>query len=139
MVGTELNYLQVDDKMKAALFGLETKMLFDFDQFLRNLPVGNHSAESREEQSKKYIKGIAYEIGYKYIKVICNNLNNGSSHVHSFINLTNENFNYGDILKAEGFNKPAVNKARGNIFEHYRITHTGALYLTARNTKCITA
>ena len=105
MVGTELNYLQVDDKMKAALFGLETKMLFDFDQFLLNLPVGNHSTESREEQSKKYIKGIAYEMGYKYIKVICNNLNNGSSHVHSFINLTKELIHIlvtpaSDVLKA---------------------------------------
>lgn len=139
MHGVELNHLPVDDKMKAALFGLEAKMLFEFKQFLGSLPSGNHTKESAEEQLEKYIKGIAYEKGYKYIKVVCNNLNNGTSHVHSFINLTNENFNYGDILKAEGFNKPAVNKSRGNIFEHYRITHTGALYLTARNTKCITA
>ena len=40
------------------------------------------------------------------------------------------NFKKGDILKAAGYNKPALNSARGNVLTgNYAIQWTGPLYL----------
>tara|TARA_B100000470_G_C19655258_1_gene330640 strand:- start:232 stop:633 length:402 start_codon:yes stop_codon:yes gene_type:complete len=132
MSGVDLNNLQVDDKLKDALFALENKMIEDYCHFTETFDT-----VEREKFRQAYVDGIAYEKGHKYLKVINNDLMSGGATVHSFINLANKNFQYGDILKADGWKKPAVNKARGNIFEKFMITWTGALYLTARNTRCV--
>ena len=56
-----------------------------------------------------------YKVGQKYIKIItCENGNDRS--VWGFINKSNPNFEEGDILKAAGWATPALNKARGNLF-----------------------
>ncbi len=61
-----------------------------------------------------------YKVGQKYIKIItCENGNDRS--VWGFINKSNPNFNEGDILKAAGWRTPALNKARGNIYDGYDI------------------
>ena len=39
------------------------------------------------------------------------------------------NFKVGDILKAAGYRAPALNKARGNIFESYSVAWTGPHYI----------
>jgi len=63
--------------------------------------------------------------GKKYIKVV------QDTGVFCFI--VKENFKHfvkGDILKAAGYNAPALNQARGNILAgNYRIQWTGPLYL----------
>ena len=72
---------------------------------------------------------ITLKEGQKYIKVI-----SGSS-VWGFIAKSDFNkgskcFNKGDILKAAGWQAPALNAARGNIFDDdYTIQWTGPLYL----------
>lgn len=72
----------------------------------------------------EFVQGLRVEEGRVYTKII-----SGSS-VWGFINKTNPRFKPGDILKAAGYNKPALNKARGNILEGgYRIRWTGPLYL----------
>ncbi len=38
-------------------------------------------------------------------------------------------FKKGDILKAAGYNAPATNAARGNIFEDFSVAWTGPHYL----------
>ena len=84
------------------------------------------------EINKKMIAEFNSELGYKegkkYIKIT--NRNGGS--VWGFVVATDDHkkFKKGDILKAAGFNSPATNAARGNIFESgYMIQWTGPLYL----------
>jgi hypothetical protein len=63
--------------------------------------------------------------GNKYIKIIKENS------VWGFIvnTDTDKKFRKGDILKAAGWNAPARNAARGNIFENYSVAWTGPHYL----------
>ena len=91
----------------------------DMDKYLnyivsdyRKIMKGCKTDELRKEMVDEFTKGIRYEVGNKYIKVIT-----GSS-VHSFIvrNKTDK-FNPGDILKAASWKAPAKNFARGNIFD----------------------
>lgn len=65
--------------------------------------------------------------GKKYIKIV----GGISSGVWGFIVATDDHpkFKKGDILKAAGYNNPATNAARGNVFEDYTIRWTGPLYL----------
>ena len=63
--------------------------------------------------------------GKKYIKVVREN------GVFCFIAKEDfKHFKKGDILKAAGFNAPALNSARGNVLTgNYPIQWTGPLYL----------
>ena len=67
--------------------------------------------------------------GQNYIKVIRDNS------VHCFVikKLTAKTkakgFKVGDILKPAGWAAPALNKARGNVFEGFYMNWTGPLYL----------
>ena len=63
--------------------------------------------------------------GKKYIKVV------QDTGVFCFIvKEALKHFRKGDILKAAGYNAPALNQARGNILDgNYRIQWTGPLYL----------
>ena len=68
--------------------------------------------------------------GVNYIKVI------RDSSVHCFVikKLTAKTeakgFKVGDILKPAGWAAPALNKARGNVFEGFYMNWTGPLYLS---------
>ena len=68
--------------------------------------------------------------GQNYIKVIRDNS------VHCFVikKLTEKTkakgFKVGDILKPAGWQAPALNKARGNVFEGFYMNWTGPLYLS---------
>ena len=63
--------------------------------------------------------------GKKYIKVVQEN------GVFAFIVKEDfKHFKKGDILKAAGYNAPALNSARGNVLSgNYSIQWTGPLYL----------
>ena len=68
-----------------------------------------------------------YEVkeGKKYIKIIRN------SSVSAFISKVDfKHFKKGDVLKPANWNTPALNRARGNVFEQgYPMNWTGPLYL----------
>jgi hypothetical protein len=68
-----------------------------------------------------------YEVkeGRKYIKIIRNNS------VSVFISKVDfKHFKKGDVLKPANWNTPALNRARGNVFDQgYPINWTGAVYL----------
>ena len=68
-----------------------------------------------------------YEVkeGRKYIKIIRNRS------VSAFISKVDfKHFKKGDVLKAASWNTPALNSARGNVFEQgYPMQWTGPVYL----------
>ena len=73
----------------------------------------------------KFYEGITFKKGKKYIKVCCEN----GGRAWGFINVGNPKFKVGDILMAKNYNSPALNKARGNIYDDYEIDWTGPKYL----------
>lgn len=78
-----------------------------------------------EETVDKFADELNVESGRKYIKII-----SGTS-VWGFINIANPDFEYGDILKPKNWKTPALNQARGNIFDDvYTIDWTGPLYIS---------
>jgi len=63
--------------------------------------------------------------GSKYIKLI-----RGGGVWGFIVNTDNDKkFVKGDILKAAGYNAPARNAARGNVFGEYNVAWTGPHYL----------
>ena len=86
----------------------------DYDNFMDN-----------PEMRLSFREGLAYLPGNKYLKIVSKNS------VWGFINLGNPKFKEGDLLKAAGWSAPALNKPRGNIFDHnYVINWTGPKYLS---------
>ena len=75
--------------------------------------VDNWDSKTKVSQGKKYIK-IVQDTG-----VFCFIVKEDFKH-----------FKKGDILKAAGYNAPALNSARGNVLTgNYPIQWTGPLYL----------
>lgn len=70
-----------------------------------------------EKMAREFADGLCYKKGRNYIKIICKR-SGGQTTVHSFIVLkATKGFEIGDILKAAGWNAPATNFKRGNVFE----------------------
>ena len=68
--------------------------------------------------------------GKKFIKLLRkNNGVWGFIVKDDFVTNKGKSFKKGDILKAAGFNAPALNQARGNIFEEFSVAWTGPHYL----------
>ena len=95
----------------------------------------NWSTHNGKKEISSYTQGVLDNFddnvqvkhGKKYIKIV----GGISSGVWGFIVATDDHpkFNKGDILKDAGYNNPATNAARGNVFEDYTIRWTGPLYL----------
>jgi hypothetical protein len=77
------------------------------------------------EQTQKWDSNTKVTEGKKYIKVVQEN------GVFCFVMKEDSGrFKKGDILKAAGYNKPALNSPRGNVLTgDYQIRWTGPLYL----------
>jgi hypothetical protein len=87
---------------------------------------GNHKSGSYfAETIANFEDNVQVKYGKKYIKIVKDN------GVWGFIvNTDNDKlFKKGDILKAAGYNTPARNAARGNVFEDYSVAWTGPHYL----------
>ena len=78
-----------------------------------------------KEQVDNWDKNWDYKVGQKYIKVTREN------GVFGFIMMKDyRHFKRGDILKAAGYNAPALNSARGNVLTgNYYVQWTGPLYM----------
>ena len=76
-----------------------------------------------DEKVTEFATSLELKRGRKFIKILEGN------RVWGFVNLTHERFREGDILKAAGYNAPALNRPRGNIFENYSVAWTGPHYI----------
>ena len=118
MEGTKLNELPYDGEFLNALGELELRIIEDYNAFSKN-----------DTMQEEFAAGIAYLPGSKYLKVI--KTLGTQTMVWGFINLKNKKFKEGDLLKSAGWRAPALNKARGNIFDNnYVINWTGPKYLS---------
>jgi hypothetical protein len=92
----------------------------------RGITLTGTDEEERNERYDKFLAGLTYKMGKKYIKIITDNRS-----VFGFIVREDDGkFKKGDILKPAGWAAPAKNRARGNILDgNYAIQWTGPLYL----------
>tara|TARA_Y100001949_G_C15891448_1_gene288344 strand:- start:302 stop:685 length:384 start_codon:yes stop_codon:yes gene_type:complete len=98
----------------------------------------NLYVEMVQEKNNAYFKAMNFTFsdppvvmstyGKKYARIVKVDQSNGSRSVHTFVNMFN-----GDILKSGGWNAPAPNGVRGNIFANDfgadRVNDNGATYL----------
>ena len=112
--------------MKEALQNLKDRMIADYNDWSTRCAKGEMT-EHRLQMMQEYADKIEFTEGRKYIRVLQNRSAWG------FIVATDDDkiFKKGDILMSAGYNKPARNKARGNIFDldNTRVQWTGANYL----------
>jgi len=112
--------------MKEAVNNLVNRIIEDYNNWT-NLCAKGELTEINLRMMAEFEEKVAVKEGRKYIKIIQNNA------VWGFVVATNDDkkFNYGDILMAAGYNAPARNKARGNVFdlEKLQVLWTGANYL----------
>ena len=84
----------------------------------------------KDEMIEEFNNGLGYSKGSKYVKVVLNK-SNGQTTVWGFVVVTHNDkkFQFGDILKAAGWNAPARNFRRGNVIEENfkGVRWTGAL------------
>ena len=115
----------------------ELNMQTQIENLLENIKADyiNWTTHNGTKEISSYSQGqidafddnVEVKHGKKYIKIV----GGVSSGVWGFIVATDDHpkFKKGDILKAAGYNNPATNAARGNLFEDYTIRWTGPLYL----------
>jgi hypothetical protein len=106
---------------------LFTKIQEDYDLFLRH--TAHHMGIDLETVKKSQRElGLCVKRGRKYDK-IC--LHDGVE-VWGFVKINDcEKFKRGDLLMAESWHKPALNKARGNVLsgDFSKVTWQGLQYL----------
>ena len=122
MIKVEKTAKTLDEGIKNMMIGAKE----DYERF--------HTSNGRKEivpgsygdtELKNYESKTSVRPGKKYIKVV------QDTGVFCFIVKEDfKHFKKGDILKAAGFNAPALNSARGNVLAgNYPIRWTGPLYL----------
>ena len=111
---------------------LKEAIVADYREWTERMLLANdYSFEGFEEKMQNFAEGLEIEEGdgrRKYIKI---KLNDSGRSVWGFIaKKDGKGFRAGDIMKAAGWNAPAMNKARGNILDGgYSIRWTGPNYL----------
>ena len=86
------------------------------------------SRDQANERGQEFRESLEIHEGRKYLKVV--RVDNQQSVWGFVVKEDDKKFKKGDILLAAGFNAPARNKARGNIFDDaLNVRWTGPGYL----------
>ena len=118
--------IQVNKTAKTLEDGIKNMMSGAKDDYVRMSTSGGRELTGySKEQVDNWDSKTKVSQGKKYIKVVQEN------GVFCFIMKEDfKQFKKGDVLKAAGFNAPALNSARGNVLTgNYPIQWTGPLYL----------
>ena len=106
--------------------GITNMMQGAKDDYIRMSTSGGKELEGySKEQVEQWDNKTKVSFGKKYIKIV------QDTGVFAFVMKEDSGrFKKGDILKAAGYNKPALNSPRGNVLTgDYQIRWTGPLYL----------
>ena len=106
--------------------GLTNMMQGAKDDYIRMSTSGGKELTGYSlEQVEQWDNKTKVSMGKKYIKIV------QDTGVFAFVMKEDSGrFKKGDILKAAGYNKPALNSPRGNVLTgDYQIRWTGPLYL----------
>ena len=118
--------IQVDKKADNLKDGITNMMLGAKNDYIKMSTSGGKELTGySKEQVDNWDNNTKVTFGKKYIKIV------QGTGVFAFVMKEDSGrFKKGDILKAAGYNKPALNSARGNVLEGgYAIQWTGPLYL----------
>ena len=119
--------IKVDKTANNVLSGIAIMMQGAKDDYIRMSTRGGKTELTgySKEQVNNWDNKTKVTFGKKYIKIV------QDTGVFAFVMKEDSGrFKKGDILKAAGYNKPALNSARGNVLTgNYAIQWTGPLYL----------
>ena len=118
--------IKVEKTANNVLSGIAVMMQGAKDDYIKMSTSGGKELTGySKEQVDNWDSKTKISEGKKYIKVVQDN------GVFAFVMKEDSGkFKKGDILKAAGYNKPALNSARGNVLTgNYAIQWTGPLYL----------
>ena len=122
--------IQVDKKADNLKDGITNMMLGAKDDYIRMSTRGGKTELTgySKEQVDNWDNKTRVTEGKKYIKIV------QDTGVFAFVMKEDSgHLKKGDILKAAGYNKPALNSARGNVLEgNYYIQWTGPLYMDSQ-------
>ena len=114
----------MDKKLTKAVEKLLEAIGNDYERWtIKSYEASGYNMDRGEARIEEFKAGLEVKVGRKFIKIL------SERSVWGFVNLTHERFREGDILKAAGYNAPALNRPRGNIFETYSVAWTGPHYI----------
>ena len=120
----------VDKKADNLKDGITNMMLGAKNDYIRMSTMGGKRELTgySKEQVDNWDSKTKIKEGKKYIKVV------QDTGVFAFVMKEDSgHLKKGDVLKAAGYNKPALNAARGNVLEgNYHIQWTGPLYMDSQ-------
>ena len=122
MIKVEKNAKTLDEGIKNLMSGAK-------QDYVRMSTMGGKELTGySKEQVDNWDKKTRVMSGKKYIKIV------QDTGVFCFIAKEDfKHFKKGDILKAAGYNAPALNSARGNVLTgNYMIQWTGPLYMDSQ-------
>ena len=121
--------IQVDKKADNLKDGITNMMLGAKDDYIRMSTSGGKELTGySKEQVDNWDNKTKVSMGKKYIKIV------QDTGVFAFVMKEDSgHLKKGDVLKAAGYNKPALNSARGNVLNgNYHIQWTGPLYMDSQ-------
>ena len=111
-------------ELNKAVEKLLESIVADYDRWTkRSFEANGYDMDRQEEGVNKFRAGLEIKEGRKFVKILTDRS------VWGFVNLAHDKFKEGDILKAAGYNAPALNRPRGNVFETYSVAWTGPHYI----------
>ena len=121
--------IKVEKTANNVLSGISIMMQGAKDDYIRMSTIGGRELTGySKEQVDNWDNKTKISEGKKYIKVV------QDTGVFAFVMKEDSgHLKKGDVLKAAGYNKPALNSARGNVLNgNYHIQWTGPLYMDSQ-------